>query len=68
MRCPLILVGRTWGEEEKGKEGDRCLKEECAWWDEKIQMCAVRSFTARIRAIEMTTERIEEKITKEGEA
>ena len=41
MRCPLIMVNRTWGGEEQGLEGDRCIKEECAWWDNNSDRCAI---------------------------
>ena len=41
MKCPMIMIGggsRSWYPD---REQDSCIKEECAWWHEGNQCCAI---------------------------
>ena len=41
MRCPMLQVGQVWDEGERGKEKDRCIQAECAWWSFDHERCAI---------------------------
>ena len=63
MKCPLIAVAivRELGE-PLGDEAD-CLKEECAWWLDNIQMCALKDLALETRHIQF---RLQDMIEEEG--
>ena len=48
MKCPLMFM--TWqATETKTKfEPMDCIKEECAWWRDDIQMCAVKDLSLEL--------------------
>ena len=51
MRCPLITVSKTWGDEDKGKEADRCIQSECSWWMQVSGVCAVLGISHVLTAL-----------------
>jgi len=66
MKCPLLSLRPIDRSYVEGHGPHDCLQEECAWWDEKIQLCSVRSWCERIRNVEMRVEAIDEKLTERG--
>lgn len=42
MKCPLYFIGRTAVIPREGAQIGDCGKEECAWWVEMEQKCAIR--------------------------
>jgi len=41
MKCPLMSSGFQEYYEEGQQYNQDCLKEECAWWDEAHECCAM---------------------------
>ena len=35
MKCPLLSAGTT------QRQGDECMRENCAWWEEHFGKCAI---------------------------
>ena len=43
MKCPMLTMYATsFKPPEEFKDRD-CLKEECAWWDEKFEQCGIKT-------------------------
>lgn len=49
MKCPLFTIGRT--DVQLGVESDygECLKEECAWWEQDLNLCAIKELALELR-------------------
>lgn len=48
MKCPL-LAHKTYIEDDWPMQVyEECLKEECAWWRDDIQMCAIKDLSLEL--------------------
>lgn len=48
MKCPLMIMGcfnkgGTWS-----PESEKCIKEECAWWDNADEQCVAKTIAFEI--------------------
>ena len=43
MKCPLMIAHVPLAMSEDNPAVGDCLKEECAWWDEILDRCAVKT-------------------------
>ena len=41
MKCPLLTVGSSDTEALLDSELGKCLQDECAWWSDAYQSCAI---------------------------
>ena len=58
MKCPLkFKIEDMWGEKQRIYSGD-CLKEECAWWDERKLCCGERTKRIQLERIADALEKI----------
>lgn len=65
MKCPLSKsIIRVGGEASIGTMVD-CLKEECAWWNEWSQVCAVKMGQVNLGSIADSLDVIMEKMPHE---
>lgn len=56
MLCP-IMIEKTRGFKSRGLKGDavvinfphECLEEHCAWWDDRLKQCAIKSIVTVLR-------------------
>ncbi len=62
MRCPLLQVNQVWDEGERGKEKDRCLQDECAWYMNGDSICAIPAIAANLSEIEEDLTRVADNI------
>ena len=51
MKCPLITAGLMADHETSITSSFDCLKEECAWWDEHTQKCAVLTIAKKLAGL-----------------
>ena len=51
MRCPMLTMYATTFKPPEEYEDRDCLKEECAWWDENADCCAVLELSRLQNAI-----------------
>lgn len=65
MKCPLCYC--LLSEEEKRVAPDRaeCLKEECAWWEDKLGKCSIRRIWIALQDIHEVLHDIEKKMPHE---
>ncbi|MBA7580035.1 hypothetical protein ES708_21921 [subsurface metagenome] len=67
MKCPLFyMMNYTQAGELGYKVGD-CLKEECAWWNEKDEECSVKLAASFIAGMGMNLAEIKDKMPHEGQ-
>ena len=48
MKCPLFTAAEMSHEPEFKPAQNDCLKEECAWWRDDIQMCAMKDISLEV--------------------
>ena len=67
MKCPIILAG--WNAARGGDLVFRseCRKEECAWWINNSQQCAINKLGAELYVIGEVLEEIRDKMPHEKE-
>lgn len=41
MKCPLLSISVTRDDRMEGYQEHECLKEQCAWWNNTNEMCAI---------------------------
>lgn len=48
MKCPLFVMGIVGRKGHTEGPETMCLKEECAWWRDDIQMCAIKDLSLEL--------------------
>lgn len=67
MKCPLLtMYAITYDTPEKFKDRD-CLKEECAWWEQDLSLCAIKEIALELRYTQLRLADIIEKRPSTGE-
>ena len=51
MKCPLLSLAPYAVLDPSHTQLIECLKEECAWWDEGLACCFIRSISYRLGGI-----------------
>ncbi len=56
MKCPLLEI--SWQIARPGEKAYKsdCLKEECAWWRESVELCAMPDIAYRLAEIQARLE------------
>ena len=67
MMCPLRIFVVRLGEETGIGYIANCLKEECAWWGNNSQQCAMNKIGAELYVIGEVLEEIRDKMLHEKE-
>ena len=49
MKCPLLFIAYTNMEDEYFDLHSVCLKEECAWWEQDLNLCAIKELALELR-------------------
>ncbi len=65
MKCPLLLFEHYTTFEKIGSEVADCLKEECAWWDDRLGRCAVLTISRIMIDVGRQVEAIQSKMPHE---
>jgi hypothetical protein len=66
MKCPLILAG--WNATRGGDKAyePNCRKEDCAWWVNNSQQCAINKIGAELWVIGEVLEEIRDQLSNLG--
>lgn len=49
MKCP-ILPAESWSAENPSSMAPAdCLREECAWWEQVLKLCAIKELALELR-------------------
>ena len=66
MKCPILEIG--WMQTRVGQKGvsSDCLKEECAWWGNNSQQCAINKIGAELYVIGEVLEEIRDQLSNLG--
>ena len=67
MKCPLRYERRFDEDGDIIQSQADCLKEECAWWVDKDNECALRCIGGWLVGLVATIDRIAEKMPHEGQ-
>jgi len=69
MKCPLRSISTKYPDEQIGHDDLNCLKEECAWWDEPCEWCAILTLSRALTALGSVVDEIKEKLrlNKDGQ-
>ena len=67
MKCPLLVIGETYNGRRDDFTITDCLKEECAWWGNNSQQCAINKIGAELYVIGEVLEEIRDKMLHEKE-
>ena len=62
MKCPLFRAANIVQEFDNDWSGDDCIKEGCAWWNVRLECCAVYQLAISLDAFSSTGEEILEKL------
>jgi len=62
MKCPLSITGELTAEKEFIGAAADCLKEECAWWDDVMKRCVMKTVGAKLSGINLMVHSIEDKM------
>ena len=65
MRCPLLVMGQIAHQGVMIASENDCLKEECAWWGNNSQQCAMNKLGAELYVIGEVLEEIRDKMLHE---
>jgi len=65
MKCPLLYGFWIARQREELPELSDCLKEECAWWLEDVNMCSIRELALELRYTQMRLQEITFKMPHE---
>ena len=65
MKCPLMTLEYRLIDQGSSIYIQDCLKEECAWWDEEVNMCSIRSFVEQFENIALYLFEIRNKMPHE---
>jgi len=65
MKCPLLLIERTYRAEPGKRNIGNCIKEACAWWDVAFDTCGFLSMEADLKAISNFLDEICQKMPHE---
>ena len=65
MKCPLLSMYYTSGVKAKVGQATDCLKEECAWWEDKLGKCSIRRIWIALQDINEVLHDIEKKMPTE---
>ena len=49
MKCPLLLLGYLMGYKTEPRTKAECLKEQCAWWEQDLNLCAIKEIALELR-------------------
>jgi len=53
MKCPLFAIASKEQERRGFLTHIDCIKEECAWWRDDIQMCAIKDLSLELGYTQM---------------
>ncbi len=67
MKCPLFCMNDTRVQLGEETEIGDCLKEECAWWDEAHECCAIIALNQTFVAVGNVIGRAVDKMPHEGQ-
>lgn len=49
MKCPLLSMILYHREGYLPEGGAECLKEDCAWWEQDLNLCAIKAIALELR-------------------
>ena len=67
MKCPLLQRYLIEGENEALEVFDDCLKADCAWWEQDLNLCAIKEIALELRYTQLRLADIIEKRSRKGE-
>jgi len=67
MKCPLSQGYFEQNPDDKGYMIQDCLKEECAWWDDKAGGCSVYLISRNLMGIFDVSVDVKEKMPHKGQ-
>ena len=67
MKCPLKRSKYVWPSGQEECLFEDCLKEECAWWDNREDMCNVTTLADKITDMRDTFIQIRDKMPHAGQ-
>jgi len=67
MKCPLLLAGNNAQPSIDLTAPIDCLKKECAWWEQDLNLCAIKDIALELRYIQLRLADIIEKRPSKGE-
>jgi len=53
MKCPLLLAGYNAQPSIDLTAPIDCLKEECAWWLQDVNLCAIKDIALELRILQL---------------
>jgi hypothetical protein len=65
MKCPLFILNDRRAQLGEETEIGDCIEAECAWYDDNVEECAVKSLPRIMAAIGNTIGELVKKIPKE---
>ena len=65
MKCPLLYIEYVKEGGEMGITPTECLKEDCAWWVENVDRCAIRGISLELSFLLQLVTNIAKKVPHE---
>lgn len=67
MKCPISPWGLRSSTPPVRESFKDCLKEECAWWEQDLNLCAIKELALELRYTQLRLADMEKKMPHKGQ-